>query len=523
MIKCFLTVLLSAYCCGLLSQDYIDQRYGRQRVVMGDLGFGCWDGDTNNLIEKTGVLFDFNSDTLKMSVVDTFVSEMTPVKFYQYTNNAQICNKEGQLTAFFNGAELWDRYGNKEFIKIFQDADSDVPGIYWFNRSIILPFPGKDSTYFLFTPNKHKYDPVYQVKTANSISGLIFREETNGRLKILEEIPDILTGNFTAFGTVSAVRHANGRDWWVVAPERLSSTLHSFLLTPQGISSIKEQDVGDTIIDLSYAPEFSPDGQWYTRTHIRSISMYQKVNTVQLIKFDRCSGLFEKPVQFDLEYEDTSAVAQVIFEKNSRYFYIMNTLTVYQGDIYSEDIKGSLIRVARYHFNDSDPSKHLLFGCSFLGPDDRIYIFDGRYQFETSVINNPSERGSACDFVYEGIKKPACTGMSLGNMPNFSLGPIDGSSCDTLGLDNPLSTEVFNQNRGYKIKIFPNPSKDILYGDVTLSDQKRQVLIYSANGSLAYRGTGGNLVEGIDISHLASGIYVVLMEGLPIGKMLKVE
>ena len=51
--------------------------------------------------------------------------------------------------------------------------------------------------------------------------------------------------------------------------------------------------------------------------------------------------------------------------------------------------------------------------------------------------------------------------MGLGNMPDFNLGPLDGSSCDTLGLDNPLNTiRPFTADKDFSI--YPNPSTGLI-------------------------------------------------------------
>jgi hypothetical protein len=52
------------------------------------------------------------------------------------------------------------------------------------------------------------------------------------------------------------------------------------------------------------------------------------------------------------------------------------------------------------------------------------------------VIHSPDEPGEACQYQQHGITLPTYNSKSIPNHPNYRLGPLDGSPCDTLGLDN---------------------------------------------------------------------------------------
>ena len=382
-----------------------------------------------------------------------------------------------------------------------------------------MPYPGKDSTYVLLTPWKHVEDPDFEVLNATAIAGIIFREQNDGKLKILDFLPEIVKGNFCFIGTMSAVRHANGQDWWIVAPQRLDNKMHTILFTKNGFFKSNIQETKYVTGDFSNNPEFSPDGQWYTRTHVNVLSQWHNISTIQFYNFNRCSGIFEDQIEFEMNYEDTSNVVQVIFEKNSRYFYITSMLSLYQGDIQSEDIKASLIKVGK-----SRPlmwDEHMLIGAGFLAPDDKIYIFDGRPNFYGSIINNPSERGLACDFQYEYRTFPACTGVDFGNLPNFNLGPLDGSPCDTLGLDNTLAVEK-NTKSHTVFNIYPNPSNSLIHTDYNFERKDLKMKILDFRGKVILNEHAISLKTGIDISDIAPGVYFVIIEGMPVKKMIKI-
>ena len=57
-----------------------------------------------------------------------------------------------------------------------------------------------------------------------------------------------------------------------------------------------------------------------------------------------------------------------------------------------------------------------------------------------NYINFPNRTGMGCQFVQHGLLLPMQNAYTTPNFPNYRLGPLDGSPCDTLGLDNhPLA------------------------------------------------------------------------------------
>jgi len=314
--KIFLSIFfVLVFSIQLKSQDYLNQKYDREKLILDRLTLGCLNLDPLDTLVRIGNIFNFHDDTLKVLGVDTFFKGETTLKFEYYTNCTQISNKEGNFTAFFNGGFLYDRYGNFEDLTMLKETVYGHRGHLGINRSLILPYVGRDSTYILLTPWNHVEDPDYEVLNPTSIAGVVFREENNGKLKVLDFIPEIIKGNFCFFGTMSAVRHANGRDWWIVAPQRLDNKVHTFLFTKDGFINKNTQETKYVTGDVSNNPEFSPDGQWYTRTHVEVLTQWHNKSTIQFYKFNRCSGIFEDQIEFEMDYEDTSNVVQVIFEK----------------------------------------------------------------------------------------------------------------------------------------------------------------------------------------------------------------
>ncbi|MFZ1360230.1 MAG: hypothetical protein WAS28_17155, partial [Saprospiraceae bacterium] len=108
----YLFVLISI-CSSFLvcAQDFKDQKYDRQIIVTDKLTTGCLNLDSTDKIYRIGTLFDWNTDILLMTATDTNRLDGKPPKYWVMTTSTQISNKEGRFLAYYNGKELWDRYG----------------------------------------------------------------------------------------------------------------------------------------------------------------------------------------------------------------------------------------------------------------------------------------------------------------------------------------------------------------------------------------------------------------------------
>ncbi|MBK7604519.1 MAG: hypothetical protein IPI15_13215 [Saprospiraceae bacterium] len=174
-----------------------------------------------------------------------------------------------------------------------------------------MPFPGIEKQYILINANDFNYDPISGVTMAEDFSAVIFNEKNNGSLDIFETIPKIHKGKYVS--ALYACR-LEGREV-VVCREG-----DQFLLDPSGIKFHHSQIVSSNILYSSYAPTFSPDGRWYTRTESKNAGNGKRIDYGQIFEFDRCSGIFTEPYEYTFPAEDTTSLGQIIFDKTSQYF-----------------------------------------------------------------------------------------------------------------------------------------------------------------------------------------------------------
>lgn len=267
----------------------------------------------------------------------------------------------------------------------------------------------------------------------------------NGKGGVTAKNQELLTDNIS-IGEMTAVKHANGKDWWLVTPKDHSNTFYFFLFTKDGIVDTLTQTIGiKPPVNASGGIQmvFSPDGSKL----FRSIPS----GPVMVYDFDRTLGQFTRFDTIHVDYGDWPSIANGCeVSPNSRFLYVSAELRIYQFDLWSNDISASQITVAEWDGFKAPVAT--LFGQCQLGPDCKIYVctIDSKYYH---VINNPDEPGPACNVTQHSFIFPTSTGASIPNFPNYRLGPINnpGLPC------SPVVSATAPPTPLPGFSVFPNP------------------------------------------------------------------
>jgi len=299
----------------------------------------------------------------------------------------------------------------------------------------------------------------------------------------------LLQDTIDRHGKITAVRHANGRDWWVVIPEYYSNGFYRLLVTPDTILNHGLQAIGDTVPSGLGQAAFSPDGTKYARLNIYRLGQDQYVD---IYDFDRCTGTFSNPVQFT--YRDTALMGGLAFSENSRFLYVSSFRFTYQFDLEVENVADSKTIVG---FPEELGEGYFL---SQLAPNRKIYIGTQGTTSHMHIIHNPNKRAPACNFEYIGLPLPTRNFRTIPNFPYYGLGPVDGSSCDTLGIDNPVPVAAFEytaDSAALAIEFFDGSFFATgwywNFGDGTTSTQRHPVHSYAQSGAYTVCLTASNM------------------------------
>lgn len=375
----------------------------------------------------TQINFDDNEpvlDSMEWNFFDFYLTDVT------------FSDSSGNLLFYSNGIDVWNAQH-----ELMENGEWLNPGefaIAWkdygyplFQGALALPLPESDDTYFLIhgprineteTLDDHM-NPFYY-STIQFNADYPFGKVKEKNIAVISDTLDL--------GRITAVKHANGRDWWIVVSEYDRISFYKVLLDPTGVNlsdlqwlhsgyNHKLAGVGQSC--------FSPKGQYYCRHQLEHLFNY-----IELFDFDRCTGQLSNYRKIDLP--ELACEGGVAFSPNSRYLYVPSCLFLYRMDLWAPDLEASLEILAEFDGFESFAPTY--FYAAYLGPDGKIYINTPSGSDRYHIIHRPNEEEPQVE--QHGLDLLTINALSIPNNPHYRLGPLDGSPCDTLGLDNhPLA------------------------------------------------------------------------------------
>lgn len=442
---------------------------------------------------------------LKMTFMqDTYAFEKFTIPFSQGPS-AVISNSEGELIAYSNNCDIAN--GAHE---IMPNGDGLNPGHVHDNycEGNLGTYPNSESGLLLST-NDEQLHMVHIGLSRNFIADKVYQTtiQLENEEYVVTKKNEILldyeglnnVGPFTS--RVDACRHGNGRDWWVIVPHAHQGHYVS-LFTENGIDSFIHQKTGiytEEVWDVGQSV-FSPDGSIYGRCNIKT--------QVQLMDFDRCSGRLSDARMLTLEIpKDEVYAIGMAFSPNGRFLYVSASTKLYQFDLYADDVDASQVLVGEFD------GFHAPFAVTFyqlqLAPNGKIYMSCTNGCTYLHVIHNPNEKGLQCNFEQRGLRLPVNNAYEVPNIPNFRLGALPGSACDSLTSSRDITTMK-------EIEVSPNPTTGYFSVKVPehLSVQDINLRLYSLDGKscgMKINEVSQNEIQ-IDISNLVDGVYVLKMK-----------
>lgn len=471
----------------------------QNRTNIWELGYSLSSSPACELRYQNGTM-----DTFGVNRVMTF-----------WNTNASICDTNGNLLFYSNGLTV----GNRNYDTLLNAVNfnpgwaTDLNETFGMNNCqgvIFLPDPGNDKRYYLFHETGESFysygaNQVQPLHLSYSVIDLNLDSGMGGIIDTLKNkyaIEDTLM-----WGGLTAVKHANGRDWWVIAHRFWTDKIYKLLLTPQGLLGPYVQTIGsDSMNDIFVQATFSSDGSKYC--------LSSKGGWLDYMKFDRCSGEFSNaitvynPDSVDHYFYGNS------FSPNSRFIYASSTHNLYQYDTWDSNMIANVTHIAAW---DSfyDPVYHIavLFFMHQYAPDGKIYLGTFNGSKYLNVINSPDSSGIACNFSpHSYVISHDSYGDIPPSFPNYDLGPLKGSPCDTLY----LQTENIKQFKQANYRVAPNLVNDWL-NIIYQTDFDALLNLYDINGKLVVSTSLFHYFKNrlINVSHLPNGVYlaVVLKNG----------
>ncbi|MFN0035077.1 MAG: T9SS type A sorting domain-containing protein [Saprospiraceae bacterium] len=425
-----------------------------------------------------GIIMDFSVSPPSFALQDYVVDRP----------KATICDKSGQLIAYTDGCRILNRNH-----QVMLRGDTLNPGNIFnifckvtdyplWQPTLFLPKPGSDSLYYLF----HLRNDDWAWSPMNLMYSVVDASGDEGNGEVVSKNNSVLSDSLYLGEYVTATRHANGRDWWVVVPRRYSNNIHVSLFTAKGVEHKGAQDFDsfNLEIDSTYCcsqSAFSTDGSRYFRNGPESLLM---------LDFDRCTGTLSNPVRLDWD-SLPPAGAGVSVSPNSRFLYLTSGGTVQQYDLWATDLAASMQVVAVYDGTLAPYPAN--FFQMMRGPDGKIYIITTYDNNILHVIHHPDSLGLACHVEQHAFTLPARTSFFIPNFANYNLGPLEPPCDSSVSAHAPVRTPRF--------EVSPNPTTGL--AEVSLPQHHN-------GGSLAVYNVNGQKIKSLSVAPQTSKVTLDL-------------
>lgn len=443
---------------------------------------------------------------------------------------ASICDSLGNLL-FYAGSpdiDIWLPPGppytynegmiiNKSHLKM-QNGDSLTTDL-WYQEMIIVPDPGNINRFYLFTAG-----------VVNPVDGFYYSvidlSYNSGLGKVIQK--NVQLESFDIADGLAAVKHGNGRDWWVVMkPYSNTTTMDEFyfyLITPSGISGPFIQHIGSPVqyggfLRLKFTTKgdklfaMSPGNLFESYDFDRCTGMLSNVNTIHV---SNTTPPYMKYWSFALSPDASKLYTSSEYLGNNQ-----DTSYLTQYDLNATNILAS----ADTLYTMPMPT---LAGLLQTGPDGKIYfssaswVADCAYDYlycdttwtiansNLSVINYPDSLGIACDFQPFSFNLGGHrTYLGLPNNPNYELKADSSSACDTLNVGlqqlNNSTSNLFVFYDSHWQKTFINAQK--------LKGRNYELSMFDITGREIIHESGKLDSEfytrDLEMNGYASGLYII--------------
>ncbi|MEM1327262.1 MAG: hypothetical protein AAGI23_14970, partial [Bacteroidota bacterium] len=420
--------------------------FGQKHDFIWMLGYEGGLGD-----EDFGIsILDFNSDTTLS------ISTNSEIRYGFDSANTVMSDKNGNFLFASNGSYILD--ASHYFMKGGENLNASENHGYILPQGVLaLPHPRDSNLYAFFHGRKG-----YGVRMTQTWYSEIDMRANEGLGEVI--LMDSLISDTLLYGQITAVQHGNGRDWWILFQryclEREGCTGNFFyrvLLTPDGVRTLRQPIIRSPQTDTGLGQAvFTPDGTKYIAPQADN---FDEPLLIDIYDFDRCTGWLsnKKQINATTNVRGENGGSGLAISPNSRYIYLITWMTIFQFDLWADDIEASKTIVAEYDgFVDVFPTRFLR---AQLAPDGKIYIATTNSSRYLHVIHHPNRKGVACEVEQHGIRLPTFNGFSIPNYPNYRLGKWENSPCDTLP---DVMVSVVEEVVTTDFNFFPNPTSGYL-------------------------------------------------------------
>jgi gliding motility-associated-like protein len=300
------------------------------------------------------------------------------------TNEAcsSICDEYGNILFYTNGVDVWNKNHT------LMPNGTGLLGNRSTTQTIIVKKPGPNTIFYIFTLDKE-----------NGMDGFSFSKVDISLQSGLGDV--IFSSKNTKIDTsvcegITAIRHSNNTDYWVITHSTNSNGFNSYLLNSSGLNITPIVSNIGRVISSGWNGEnvvgnmkASPDGS--------KIALAGRNGMSELFNFNNSTGILSNP----LSLTNIGNSYGVEFSPNNNLLYLSSTF-------------GSTDEIFQYNLNAGSQTAIInsrtsvmqrngtQIGALQLGPDNKIYE-GANLNHSLGVINNPNLIGVSCNYISNGF------------------------------------------------------------------------------------------------------------------------
>jgi WD40 repeat protein len=397
-----------------------------------------------------------------------------------------ICDNSGDLLFYTNGQKVW----NQNHV-IMENGDSLMGSFSATQSSLILPLPGSDRYFYLFTLDD--FNNNLQNGFRYSVIDMCL---DNGLGEVVKDQKNILVLD-GAGEKMTAVKHQNGTDYWVIVHKYYSDEFYAYHLSSAGISapvitaigSVHTNAVGPPSAAIGYM-KASPSGEKI------AVVSHNGGQLRELFDFNSSTGVLSNFVNLHTLTDATEDAYGLSFSPDNSKLYLTYNLRTVQYDLSAGGGDPDAIRNSKIIINPTTYSNN--HGLQ-LGPDGKIYVTQYGEPY-LNVIENPNAAGMACNYIDTAI-------YLVGDTSNFGLpNLLDSYAYTNSEVICPVG--ISEELEDAEVSVYPNPTSD--YVTIQTFEMIYQIQIFDISGKLVFsKSEIANKIFEIDISIFENGIYLL--------------
>lgn len=463
--------------------------------------------------DKAGFRFDSNTPT-------PFV---TPT---WYTDNASAVQSDavtGRLLFYTNSMLVW----NSE--NTIMSNGADLAGNSSLSQAcLIVPNPATNQQYYLFTLSDQDW-PNQRERTVSLYSSLIDMRLNDGKGDVVVNRKNALLQQGISEKLI-AIKHRNGRDYWIVTHSLTGNTFFIRLLNINGIADARQISIGSIYASNIGCMQASPDGSkiacavWKNNDDMLNNQPFdlfdfdnqtgELSNYVNLGSFSRQYGVCFSPDNTKLYLTHQTASSDTLQIDYIRQYDLKagnNTAIIQSG--MSINVNNPTSNIPAFFVNSVNADKATFYAHAIQNAlNGRIYgvTLGGFCKFESCgqdshphrfiVINKPNEKGFDCD-------------VQLQDFP-LGLGKID----NTQGLPNFIQSSFNNlaplpiyDCNNYEVVVYPNPTTNVFYIQYKWNCfEPYSLRIISVTGQVLHATKiESTTLNAFSVAQLSPGLYLV--------------